>query len=300
MKKNGIRERIGPYEIISAIFLALVLVVALYPFIYVISGSFSSGTDYMRGGIYLWPRKFSLDSYRNIFRDERLYYGLLNTTGRTLLGPTLHTFLCSVVAYAMAHEKLKGRKFYYWTNTIPMFFGGGLIPYYLVLKYLGLVDTFWIYILPAGYSVWNMIVLQTYFRELPREIRESAYMDGASEFTVFTRIYIPLCPTILATIWLYSAVYHWNSFFDGLFFNSNEKLILLQEFLVKLVNEAAVTQYNMAVTWLPESANNVTLDVSIRTVQYAAIVVSMIPVLLIFPYLKKFFVTGVAAGAVKA
>lgn len=294
--RTKVKERMTFFDVFAAVFLGIVVIVSVFPFLYVLAGSFNSGTDYMRGGVYFFPRKFSLDSYRTIFQDERLYYGMFNTALRTIIGPVIHTLFCAVVGYAMASDKLKGRKFYYWANTIPMFFGGGLIPYYLVLKWLGLVNTFLVYIIPMSYSVWNMIVMQNFFRETPRELRESAYIDGAGEFTIFARIYLPLNPAVLMTVGLWSAVAHWNSFFDGLYYNSEEKLILLQEYLFKLIKESSITQYENALSWLPET---VKLDISVRTVQYAALVLSMVPVVLLFPLLKKYFVTGVTAGSVK-
>jgi len=294
------KEKITVFDVVSTIFVILVILVSVLPFLYVISASFNSGADYMKGGVYFFPRKFSLDSYKTIFQDTRLFYGLLNSSLRTIIGPFIHTFLCAVVAYAMAHPKLKARKFYYWANTIPMFFSGGLIPFYLVLKYLGLVNTFWVYIFPAAYSVWNMITLQVFFGAIPSELKESGYLDGAGEFKIFWRIYMPCAPAALATVFLWNAVYHWNSFFDGLFYNSNEKLMLLQEYLYKLVQETSLVQIQNAITFLPESSANIALDASIRTIQSAAVVISMLPVLIIFPLIKKYFVVGVTAGSVKS
>jgi putative aldouronate transport system permease protein len=275
--------------------LILLASLTIYPFIYVIAGSFSLGSDYMRGGVYFFPRTFSLDNYTMIFNDKRLLIGFKNTIGRTLLGTLTGVLFTGTVSYGMSRKDLPAAKPIYWFNLFTMFFGGGLIPYFLLLKNIGLMNKFWVYIIPCLYSVFNMIVFSNFFREIPEEIHESAVMDGASEFTVLFRLYLPLSKPVLATIALWVGVGHWNSFFDSMVFTTDANLATLQLFLVKLIKEASVAQ-GEAATKIP---SQVLKTISIVTIRYAAIVVSSIPIFAVYPFMQKYLIKGIMLGSVK-
>lgn len=288
-------NKFGWFDYINYLFLAIFSFIALYPFIFVFVGAFNEGTDYMRGGVYFWPRIFSLDNFTLILNDNRLLTGFRNTIARTVLGTISATFFTSMVAYAMSRNDLPFRKVFNRVNIFTLFFGGGLIPYYLVLRNLNLLNNFWVYVIPTLYSVFNMIVLQSYFRDIPEEIHESAIMDGAGEFRIFLQMYLPLSIPVIATIALWIAVFHWNSFFDSMVFTTDADLQTLQYFLVKLIKEASFAQGEAAAR-VPAQVVRTT---SITTLRYAAIVLSTIPILMVYPFMQRYLIKGILVGSIK-
>jgi putative aldouronate transport system permease protein len=289
------KQKTNAFDYINYVVLAVLALITIYPFIYVIAGSFSQGMDYMRGGVWIVPRVFSLDNYTMIFNDKRIWIGFRNTTLRAVAGTLTGVAFTSMVSYAMSRKDLPFYKPIYWFNLFTLFFGGGLIPYYLVLKTYGLINNFAVYIIPCLYSVFNMIILSNFFREIPEEIHESAIMDGAGEMTIFARMYFPLSKPALATIALWIAVFHWNSFFDSMIFTTDAQLQTLQLVLVKLIREASVAQ-GEAATKVPAQVLRTT---SIVTIRYAAIVISSIPIFAFYPFVQKYLVKGVMLGSVK-
>lgn len=273
----------------------LISALTVVPFLIVIAGSFSEGSDYMRGGVYFWPRVFSLDNYEMVFKDNRLLVGFQNTVLRTIIGTVTGVLFTSVVAYGMSRKDLPFKTAIYWFNLFTMFFSGGLIPYFLVLKQLGLINTFAVYIIPMLYSVFNMIIFMNFFREIPEEIHESGVIDGAGEWTIYWKLYLPLSKSVLATIALWVGVGHWNSFFDSMVYAPDQKLQTLQLFLVKLIKEAALAQ-GEAASRVPAQALR---TVSIVTIRYAAIVVSSVPIMIVYPFVQKHFAKGIMLGSVK-
>jgi len=298
LKKTAIRLKLNKFnwfDYSNYIFLAIFSFITLYPFIFVLVGAFNEGTDYMKGGVYFWPRVFSLDNFTLILNDNRLLIGFKNTIARTVLGTVSATFFTAMIAYAMSRKDLPFRTAINRFNIFTLFFGGGLIPFFLVLKNLNLLNNFWVYIIPNLYSVFNMIILQNYFRDIPEEIHESAIMEGAGEFRIFLQIYLPLCKPILATIALWIAVFHWNAFFDSMVFTTNADLQTLQYFLVKLIREASFAQGEAAAHVPPQ----VVRTTSITTLRYAAIVLSTIPILVVYPFMQRYLIKGIMVGSVK-
>lgn len=288
-------HRYTTFDVINYVLMTFIALVCLYPFWYVIVGAFNDGSDYMRGGVYLWPRSLSLNNFTMVFNDNRLLVGFKNTLARTFLGTVTGTLFTATVAYGMSRKDLPFKKIIYWINLFTMFFGGGLIPYFLVLKQLGLINSFWVYIIPALYSVFNMIIIMNFFKDIPEEIHESGTIDGASEFRIFYTLYLPLSTPVLATVALWVGVGHWNSFFDSMVYTTSANLQTLQLFLVKLIKEASMTQ-GEAASRVPAQ---VAKTVSITTLRYAAIVVSTVPILCIYPFLQKFLAKGIMLGSLK-
>jgi putative aldouronate transport system permease protein len=282
------------FSVLNYAFLTLFCLLTLYPIIYVLAGSFNEGSDYMRGGIYFFPRVFSLSSYQIVFNDDRLYNGFGISISRTVLGTFLSVMFTAMVAYAMARKNLIGRNNYYWMSLFTLFFSGGLIPYFLVLKNIHLLDTFMVYIIPTLFSVFNMIIFQGFFREIPEELHESATVDGAGDFRIFLQLFIPLSMPVLATVAMWNAVWHWNSFFDAMLFTNDEKLMPLQLYLMKLIKEADVITASSK--YVPPQALK---NFSVQTVRMAAIVVSTVPILCIYPFMQRYFVTGIMVGSLK-
>jgi putative aldouronate transport system permease protein len=230
-----------------------------------------------------------------VINDKRLLIGFQNTILRTFLGTITGTLFTAIVAYGMSRRDLPFKRIIYWINLFTMFFSGGLIPYFLVLKQVGLINTFLVYIVPTIYSVFNMIIIMNFFKDIPEEIHESGIIDGASEFRIFYKLYLPLSTPVLATIALWIGVFHWNSFFDSMVFTTDANLQTLQLFLVKLIKEASMSQ-GEAASHVPAQ---VVRTISIITLRYSAIVMSTIPILCIYPFLQKFLTKGIMLGSLK-
>lgn len=286
-------RRMDLFSIVNYMVLGLFCLITLYPLYFVLVGSFNDGGDYMRGGVYFYPRDFSLINYKIVLQDERLFTGFQVTILRTVIGTVTSVLFTAMVSYAMSRRNLIGRSPYYWVFLVTMFFGGGLIPYFLVLKQLALINSFWVYIIPSLFSVFNMIIFNSFFREIPEEIHESATVDGAGEFRIFIALFIPLSVPVLATVALWNAVYHWNSFFDAMIFTNKPDLMPLQLFLMKMIREADVVSNSL---FMPPQVQK---QISVQTLRMAAIMISTVPILLVYPFLQRYFVSGFMVGSLK-
>lgn len=279
---------------VNTIFFIVFSLMTLFPVWYVIVGSFNNGVDYTAGGVWLWPRVFTWDNYRVVVNDMRIWQGFGITIARTVIGTVSSLLFVSLVAYAMSRKELKGRKFFYYANIFTMFFGGGLIPGFLVIKWLGLLNSFWVYIIPGIYSVYNMIIVRSFFAGIPSDLREAAYMDGASEYRIFFQIYLPLSTPVLATVGLWIIVGHWNTYLDAMYYVTNTNLYPLQYVLMRIINETSTP--SSSTTQLPPMVFE---NVSAKTVSLAAIVISILPILCVYPFLQKYFTKGVTIGSIK-
>lgn len=293
-EKNRLNRNNG-WDYLIIVSLAFFILLCVYPFWYVLIGSFSDGMDYMRGGVYLLPRKWSLQNYYVTLVDSRLYIGFRVTIARTFVCTITHILFTSMVAYGMSRRDLPFRTAIYWFNMFTMFFGGGLIPFYILLKQLKLINTFWVYVIPGLYSVYNMIICSNYFHSIPEEIHESALIDGAGEFKIFYKLYLPLSTPVLATIALWVGVGHWNAFFDSMVYTTDRNLQTLQVFLYKMIKASEfVSTADMG--GLPAAMQQ---NVTATTVRYATIIVSTIPILCIYPFLQRFLTKGIMLGSLK-
>ena len=207
-----------------------------------------------------------------------------------MIGTFASLVFTSIVAYAMSRPNLKFRRTFYWINLFTMFFGGGLVPYFLIIKTVGLYDTFWVYIIPALYSVYNMIVIQSGFRSISADIHDAAMIDGAGEFRIYLQIYMPLSKPVLATIILWNAVGHWNSYFDTMIYTNSDELQTLQYYLLKAIQTSSMTE-----GMPPEMMERL----SPQTLSLAAIILSIIPVFCFFPLVRKNFASGIMVGSLK-
>lgn len=291
--KNGLVRRVTVADVLIRIFFVLFTFITIYPIYYVIIGSFNLGQDFLKGGIYLFPRVFALDNYAYVLTYQPLWHGFLVTIVRTVLGTFLHVFCTSAVAYAMGRSVLRFKQFYYWFSVFTMFFGGGIVPYFLLIKLLGLYNTFWVYILPGMYSVYDMIVISQFMKGIPGELREAAEIEGASEYRILFTIMFPLSMPILATIALWSVSGHWNSYIDTMYYAPKQELWTLQYVLKQLINATGVSGGGGFMT------EEMLEKLSSTTVSYAAIVVATIPVLIVYPFLSKYFEGGYMIGSLK-
>lgn len=288
-------------QVIIYILITLLCILIIYPFWYMLILSFNEGADATKGGIYFWPRKFTLFNYQMVLANPAIRKAYLVTIGRTVLGTFGGVFVTALAAYALAEEKLPGRKIFSYFILIPFIFNGGLIPYYLTLNELHLLNTFWVYVIPSLFNIWNMFVMKQFFSEIPVSLTEAATIDGAGEMTVLFKVVFPLSLPLLATMALFTAVGHWNSWFEGAYYVSSENLIPLQTYLQKLLNSMqASTQgneigNNMSASILEQQMATITTN----SVRMASIMIATIPIMLVYPFLQKYFVKGVRIGSVK-
>ena len=275
---TGKKARKTSFDWIVTALLILFAAICVYPLIYVLVGSFNQGKDFINGGVWFWPRVFSLENYTVVVNDPRLWKSFGITIARTVLGTISGVIFTALVAYPMSRPNLFGKKTFYYIFIVTMFFSGGLIPFFWVILQIGLFDSFLVYIIPALFSAYNMLVFVNFFKTIPEEIHESAVMDGASEFKIFVRIIIPLSTPVIATIGLWIAVGHWNSFFDTMIYTSSDNLWTLQYYLMKVIKEASLPSASSA---LPADFLE---NIAPETVSLAAIIVSVVPIFAFYPF----------------
>lgn len=275
------------FDWINIAILSLFSLITIYPFWYVVIGAFSNGQTYMSGGVFLLPRDFTLDNFKAIAVDVGLWIAFRNSLIRTVVGIGSGLLFTSLIAYAMSSPHLRCKNLYDNLFIFTMFFSGGTIPFYLLIRVLGLYNSFFVYIIPALFSVYNMIVISNFFRGIPTGLREAAEIEGAGELTIWWTIYMPLSKAVLATVGLWLSVNHWNSYMGTMLYtDADNSTITLQYYLRQIINSAS-------------SVSGDYETVTTRTVSYAAIVLATIPILCVYPTVQKHFTKGVLVGSLK-
>jgi ABC-type glycerol-3-phosphate transport system permease component len=270
---------------------ALILVLVMYPLIYVLSSSFSNGEAVMAGRVYLWPVDLSLDGYKMVFNDDSVSTGFKNSLVYMAVGTCINMTMTTLLAFPLSRRRLPGRNLVMFMIAFTMFFSGGLIPTFLIVEKLGMVDTLWAMVVPNAVSTFNLIIMRTYFQNsLPEELFESAALDGCGNFRFLLRIALPLSTPILAVLVLYYAVAHWNSYFNALIYLRSSSNISLQ---LALRNILLANQLSGGGDSFGEM-----VKIGI-TVKYAVIVVSSLPVVILYPFIQKYFIKGIMVGAIK-
>lgn len=278
--------------------ITLIGFVTLYPFIYILSTSITPAEALLAGKIVLWPRGFDLSAYRLVLTDKRLMSGFVNTVQYTLVGTAISLFLTTLTAFPLAQPKFQRYASVYMKLVVfTMLFSGGLIPTYLTIRTLGLVNTFWVMVIPGAVSPFYLILVRTFMQQLPHELSEAALIDGANDFQLFSRIYLPLCTPIIACISLYYAVGIWNSYMTPLIYLSSEKLYPLQIYLRQIVLMSAMQEQMMMGQGGTESLTNTHFNS--ESMKAATLVISTVPILIVYPFLQRYFVKGIMVGAVK-
>ena len=271
--------------------------ICLIPILNTVAISFSDRTSAALGLVRLWPVNFTLASYQNMLEETQFWTSFLVSVKRVVIGVSLNMLLSILMAYPLSKSEsvFYKKKYYMWIVVFTMMFNGGLVPTFMVVSKLHMMDTFWALVLPGAVPVFNVISLRNFFKAIPHSLEESAYVDGAGAWTILFTIYLPLSKASLATIGLFAVVTHWNSYFDGkIYINSLTKLPL-QTYIQSL---ATSINTDMMASMTAEEIQEM-LEVSSLTFNSAKVVVSMIPILLIYPFLQKYFVTGMVVGAVK-
>ena len=274
----------------NAIFMSLIVFVTLYPFWYIAVGSVSSIGHIMSGGFLVWPDQFSLDTYRYVLINPRIPRAYGNSIFITVVGTAISMVLTTLGAYVLSKRYLPGRKYMTLFIVITMLFGGGLIPFYLTVKTMGLIDTIWALIIPVAISSYNMIIMRNFLMTIPASIEESAQIDGARHFTILSRIYLPLSLPVMATITLFYAVGYWNAFFYATIFLNKPDYqpiqVILREVLIR--SRADLLQFE-----------DFQLNVPPETVKMSLVVITVAPIMVVYPFLQKYFVKGVLVGSIK-
>ena len=282
----------------NTIVLCLLMFITLYPVLNTVAYSFNDGMDALRGGIGIWPRMFSTSAYGELLQDKAVYQAFWISLSKTVLTTVLNLFFTSMLAYALSRKEYVLRKFITTVLVLTMYVNAGLIPNYLLIsRTLCLKNTFWVYIIPTMFSCFNMIVIRTYIVGLPEALVESARIDGAGDIRTFFQIILPLCLPVMATVALFVAVGAWNSWFDTYLYCGSKKNLYTLQYLLKM---------KLATTQNSSNAANTTADalataskVAPITIRCAITVVSAVPILVVYPFLQKYFVTGMALGSVK-
>ena len=288
-KKNDI------FPFINGIIMVLFVIVTLYPVLNTLAISLNDGTDALRGGIYLWPRKFTWKNYTTVLHKDNLITGAYITVARTLIGTLLSLAANAILAFIVSRKRFLFQREVSLFWVITMYVNGGMIPTLVLYRNMNLTNSFWVYVIPGMVSAFNVLVMRTFMEGLPSALEESAMIDGANDFTIFTRIISPLCKPVYATVALFVAVGQWNSWFDAMLYNRmNTQYTTLQYELMKLLS-SVMQQSGSATT----GGNTATAAVTPVTVRSAATVVTMLPIILLYPFLQRYFVSGMTIGSVK-
>lgn len=277
--------------------LSLLFIITFYPFWNIFVLSLNDATDSLRGGLMLWPRVFSIDSYKAVLSDTALLSSLKVTLLRTAVGVPMNLLAVTTLAYALSQRDLIGRRQINLLFVFTMYFSGGLIPTYMIVKWLGLIDNFLVYLLPGLYNVYWMILVRTYMEGLPYSMIESARIDGANDIQIFAKVVLPSCAPVVATIGLFSAIYQWNAWYDSYIYTNKPVLETLSNALIKILNQyqtgAMMTQAQQM------AAASKRLPVSSESIRMTVTMVTTIPIILVYPFVQKYFIKGMMLGSVK-
>lgn len=283
------------FTLLNYAVLSIILIVVLYPLIFVVSASFSSSTAVLSGRVWLWPVEPTLEGYRAVFKNAMVVKGFINTMFYTVAGTGINLVFSVMAAYPLSRKDFRGRNGFMLLFVFTMMFSGGLIPSYLLVKDLGMIDTVWAMLLPAALSVWNVIIMRTYFQTtIPEEILEASQLDGCSDFRFLLRIVLPLSGPILAVIALFYAVGHWNQYFNAMIYLKRADLYPLQ-----LVLRDILVQNEVNIDMLGDAKTAAARQGLRELLKYSLIVVTSFPLLVVYPFVQKFFVKGVMIGSLK-
>ncbi|KEQ24018.1 ABC transporter permease [Paenibacillus tyrfis] len=295
MMKLALEDRV--FSIVIHIALLFLAFVTFYPFWNSAVISFNLGSDTSLGGITFWPRAFTLENYQVVLKDVKILKGFGVSIARTLVGTFLTIAATSIFAYGMSRKELIGRGYYMTFCIITLYFGGGLIPTYLLIRGLGLFDSFWVFVIPSIISVWSMIIFRTFFRGIPAGLEDAARIDGCGYWGTFLRVVLPLSGPVVATLSLFTAIAHWNDWFVASIYINNQDLLPVQALLKQTLDSniaSELTQDSAAQSFLAKRQSYTT-----KSLTMATMMVTTVPIILVYPFLQRFFVKGVLVGSLK-
>ena len=290
-------RRLSAADIIIGLILILAAFSCLIPMLNAVAISFSDKTSAALGKVYFWPVNFNISSYKQILNEDQFFRSFGTSVLRVFLGGIINVSLCIVMAFPLSKDsgRFRARDVYMWIVVFTMLFNGGLVPTYLVVRNLGLIDTIWALVLPGAVPVFSVILLMNFYKGIPKALEEAALVDGANPMFILFRIFVPMSKAAIATITLFSVVGHWNAFFDGKIYINTPMKIPLQTYIQSLTVQV---DYSRLSSMTKEQVLE-QLERSNLTFNSAKVVVSMAPILLIYPFLQRYFVTGIVMGAVK-
>ncbi|MGG6314256.1 carbohydrate ABC transporter permease [Paenibacillus macerans] len=280
------------FDTVNTTVLILFTIVIVIPLWNVIISSFSSGRSLAEGGFIFWPKEFSMENYQAVFRDETIWQSFMISVLKTVIGVVTHVFFCAMIGYGLSKTHVRGRKLYVAMGVITMFFSGGMIPTYLLIKSLGLLNSFWVYIIPALFSYYDVVILMNFFRNVPDSLEESAKIDGAGDWRIFLKIFIPLSMPAMATIALFNGVNQWNDFMTTKLYITDQYLYPLQMKLYEIIVQSQTQS-------MQNIGGSVVIETTTKGVQLATIVITTLPIVVIYPLLQRYFISGMMLGAVK-
>lgn len=281
------------FAAVNFLLLGILGLLALYPFVFTLSLSLSSAAEASRDSLHLYPRDVSFMAYKMVLSNQEILTGYMNTLIRTVLGTAATVFFSCLCAYPLSKKDLPHRGFFTFMILFTMIFSGGIVPTYLLVKNLGLIDSYLAYILPVLTGAFNVIIIKNFFQQVPQSLAEAAEIDGAGDFQTLFRIYIPLSKPVLATVALWTAVTHWNMWFDALIYINSDKLQVLQTFLRRIVIESSTDLIEKGL---------VNPDVTMftpETIKAATVIITILPIMMVYPFVQKYFVKGIMLGGVK-
>ncbi|GGG09926.1 carbohydrate ABC transporter permease [Paenibacillus aceti] len=280
------------FDAVNVSLLVIFTIIIVVPLWNVIVSSFSSGRSLAEGGFIFWPKEFSLENYEAVFRDSSIWQSFFISVSKTFVGVITHVFFCAMVGYGLSKREVRGRKLYVTMGVITMFFSGGMIPTYLLIKSLGLLNSFWVYIIPALFSYYDVIILMNFFRNVPDSLEESAKIDGAGDWRIFLKIFIPLSMPAIATIALFNGVGQWNDFMTTKLYITDKSLYPLQMKLYEIIVQSQTQS-------MQDIGGSAVIETTTKGVQLATIVITTLPIVVMYPILQKYFISGMMLGAVK-
>jgi len=281
------------FDLCNYLFMILLVIIMLFPFIHIAAISLSSAEPVLQGRVSLWPINFNVASYKKVLSDAQVLIAYKNTILYTVVGTTINMILTTMIAYALAKRKMVLRKLFTFMITFTMLFGGGMIPSYLLVKQLHMINTMWAVTIPGAISTWNLLIMRQFFLAIPESLEESAMIDGYNDIQIFFKIVLPLSKASLATIGLFYAVSHWNSFFVP-FIYLNEK----SKFPLQIILRSMVVEGNIQPPDQSSIMDNNQFTV-VQNIKYTVLMVATIPILLVYPFIQKYFVQGVMIGSIK-
>ncbi|GKX31795.1 sugar ABC transporter permease [Vallitalea longa] len=295
-KRKKLSDRIA--DVIIVLFMIFVLVITAYPFLNVLAVSLNDASDSVRGGIYIWPRVFTLRNYEEVFKDSILFTAFRNSVFRTIVGSGLGVISTMLVAYVISRKDFFARKFVAGLFAVTLYVSGGMIPEFLLIKNLRLINNFAVYLIPGLIGVYYIYIVRSFIDGIPFAIQEAAKIDGANDLQIFYKVIMPLCKPVMATVALFYAVSHWNSWFDTyLYASGKDSLTTLQYELMKVLNNSNTAA---AGSMIKAKANTLKVKtVTPQSIRMAITIVATLPILIVYPFLQKYFVKGMTLGAVK-
>ncbi len=279
----------------NIVLLSIIALLVLYPLYFVVSASFSNPIYILKGEMWLWPKGFNVESYTKVFENKDIVNGFLNTLKYTTIGTLINLIMTIMAAYPLSRKDFYGRNVIMAIFVFTMFFGGGLIPTYLLIRDLGMIDSFWVMVIPNAVAVWNIIIMRTFFQEtIPLELQESAQIDGCGNIRILLKIVLPLSMPVIAVMILFYAVGHWNSYFQALIYLSDKEKFPLQLILREILIKGEMDEMIKATseTFLKQK-------LSVEGLKYAVLIVANLPMMMLYPFLQRYFVKGFMVGSIK-